>query len=116
VARTLTETEVPVLDRPVRFVVARGQRGSVRASTLDQLQTRLDAPWTEDELARLNRKRDEQRAANRGKRHDRSATDAKRGLREGGSRTNRPGRREREQGRDNGGRGGKGGRGRTPRR
>jgi ATP-dependent helicase HrpA len=114
VARTLTETEVPVLDRPVRFVVARGQRGSVRASTLDQLQTRLDAPWTEDELARLNRKRDEQRAANRGKRHDRSATDAKRGLREGGSRTNRPGRREREQGRDNGGRGGKGGRGRTP--
>jgi hypothetical protein len=61
-----------MLDRPLRFVVARGQRGSVRASTLDELQTRLDAPWTEEEIARFNRKRDEQREANRGKRRGRS--------------------------------------------
>ena len=71
VARTLTESELPTLDRPLRFVVGRGQRGSVRARTLDELQSRLDAPWTEEEIARFNRKRDEQREANRGQRRDR---------------------------------------------
>jgi hypothetical protein len=108
VARTLTESELPTLDRPLRFVVARGQRGSVRARTLDELQSRLDAPWTEEEIARLNRKRDEQREANRGKRRDRVAPNAKRGLREARGRSNRPGRREREEraadGRETGGR------------
>jgi ATP-dependent helicase HrpA len=93
VARSLTAEEVPALDRPVRFVVARGQRGSVRARTLDELQTLLDAPWTEEEVARFNRKRDEQREANRGR--GRAAHDAKRGLREEQSRGQRPGRRER---------------------
>jgi hypothetical protein len=97
VARSLTESELPALDRPLRFVVARGQRGSVRARTLEELQSRLDAPWTEEEIARFNRKRDEQRAANRGKRRDRVAPNAKRGLREGRGRNNRPGRREREE-------------------
>jgi len=97
VARSLTESELPTLDRPVRFVVARGQRGSVRANTLEELQARLDAPWTEEEIARFNRKRDEQREANRGKRHDRVAPNAKRGLREGRGRASRPGRREREE-------------------
>jgi hypothetical protein len=48
-ARTLTAEEVPVLDRPVRFVVLRGQRGAVRAATLDELQELLDRPWTPDE-------------------------------------------------------------------
>ena len=98
VARTLTESELPTLDRPLRFVVQRGQRGAVRARTLEELQTRLDAPWTEEEVARFNRKRDEQREANRGKRRDRVAPPAKRGLREGRSGPGRPGRREREQG------------------
>jgi len=97
VARSLTESELPALDRPVRFVVARGQRGSVRASSLEELQSRLDAPWTEEEIARFNRKRDEQREANRGKRHDRVGSSAKRGLREGRGRSSRPGRREREE-------------------
>jgi hypothetical protein len=97
VARTLTESELPTLDRPLRFVVARGQRGSVRARTLDELQSRLDAPWTEEEIARFNRKRDEQREANRGKRRDRVAPNARRGLREGRGHTSRPGRREREE-------------------
>ena len=88
IARTLTEGELPTLDRPVRFVVTRGQRGAVRASTLEELQTRLDAPWTEEEIARFNRKRDEQREARRsGKRRDRVASQPKRGLREGRNRS-----------------------------
>jgi hypothetical protein len=89
VARTLTESELPVLDRPLRFVVTRGQRGSVRASTLDELQARLDAPWTEEEIARFNRRRDEQREANRSRRRDRVAPSAKRSLREGRGRPRR---------------------------
>jgi uncharacterized membrane protein YgcG len=94
IARSLTEAEVPTLDRPVRFVVYRGQRGSVRARTLDELQNLLDAPWTEEEVARFNRKRDEQREAQRNPRRDRVAHDAARGLRERG-RGQRPGKRER---------------------
>jgi ATP-dependent helicase HrpA len=51
-ARTLTEEELPVLDRPLRFVVARGQRGAVRAATLDELQELLEGPWTPNEPER----------------------------------------------------------------
>ena len=50
-ARTLTEDELPRLDRPVRFTVLRGPRGAVRASTLDELQDILDRPWSPDEVA-----------------------------------------------------------------
>ncbi|MFN9575085.1 MAG: DEAD/DEAH box helicase [Gemmatimonadota bacterium] len=49
-ARTLTEAELPALDRPVRFTVLRGQRGAVRADTLAALQDALDAPWSPDEV------------------------------------------------------------------
>jgi ATP-dependent helicase HrpA len=114
VARSLTDAEVPTLDRPVRFVVYRGQRGSVRARTLEELQSLLDAPWTEEEVARFNRKRDEQREANRDKRHDRVAHEAKRGLREGRGASGRPGKRERERSRtgEGSGRGGHRGGGR----
>jgi len=49
VARTLVESEVPTLDRPVRYTVLRGQRGAVRAETLDELQDLLDRPWSPDE-------------------------------------------------------------------
>ncbi|MEP6731481.1 MAG: DEAD/DEAH box helicase, partial [bacterium] len=83
VARTLSEGEVPTLDRPVRFVVYRGQRGQVRARTLDELQTLLDAPWTDDEVARFNRKRDEQRDAAQQHRRDRVGKGPKKFLREG---------------------------------
>ena len=37
-ARTLSEEELPTLDRPIRFTVLRGPRGAVRATTLDELQ------------------------------------------------------------------------------
>ncbi|MDP9200732.1 MAG: DEAD/DEAH box helicase [Gemmatimonadota bacterium] len=50
IARTLTEAEIPKLDRPVRFVVLRGQRGAVRADDLDELQERLAQPWSPDEV------------------------------------------------------------------
>ncbi len=50
VARTLTAAEVPALDRPARFVVLRGQRGAVRADTLEDLQERLAQPWSPDEV------------------------------------------------------------------
>ncbi|MDB4916708.1 MAG: helicase, family [Gemmatimonadetes bacterium] len=102
IARTLTEAEVPVLDRPVRFVVYRGQRGQVRAATLEQLQTLLDAPWTDEEVARFNRKRDEQREAARDHRRDRMAPKgAKKFLRERPS-ANRAGKHERDDKRSGG--------------
>jgi hypothetical protein len=50
VARTLVEDEIPRLDRPVRFVVLRGQRGAVRADSLDELQEKLAQPWSPDEV------------------------------------------------------------------
>jgi ATP-dependent helicase HrpA len=50
IARTLTEGEIPALDRPVRFVVLRGQRGAVRADTLEELQQALAQPWSPDEV------------------------------------------------------------------
>jgi ATP-dependent helicase HrpA len=64
-ARTLVDAELPRLDRPVRFVVTRGQRGAVRASTLDELQDLLDRPWAPDEEP--------------AERHDRRARSAQRG-------------------------------------
>jgi HrpA-like RNA helicase len=50
IARNLTEAEIPRLDRPVRFVVLRGQRGAVRADDLSDLQERLAQPWSPDEV------------------------------------------------------------------
>ena len=59
-ARTLVEEELPVLDRPLRFVVLRGPRGAVRATSLSELQALLDQPWSPDEPVELrpHRKRD----------------------------------------------------------
>ena len=45
-ARTLNEEELPELDRPLRFIVTRGSRGAVRATTLEELQDLLEGPWT----------------------------------------------------------------------
>ena len=50
-ARSLAEEELPVLDRPLRFVVIRGQRGAIRADNLAELQEHLDRPWSPDELS-----------------------------------------------------------------
>jgi uncharacterized membrane protein YgcG len=51
-ARTLHESELPVLDRPLRFAVHRGARGSLRAATLEELQELLERPWMPDEVER----------------------------------------------------------------
>ena len=53
-ARTLVTEELPPFDRPYRFVVVRGQRGSARGRTLSELQDALDTPWMPDELATLS--------------------------------------------------------------
>jgi ATP-dependent helicase HrpA len=58
-ARTLAEEELPQLDRPLRFIVHRGPRGSVRAATLPELQELLDRPWSPDEAPSRRRERDE---------------------------------------------------------
>ena len=52
IARNLVVEELPELDRPIRFTVTRGARGSVRADTLDDLQEALDRPFTDDEIER----------------------------------------------------------------
>lgn len=62
-ARTLIEEELPPLDRPLRFIVQRGQRGAVRADTLTALQDRLDDPYTDEERDRLTAQRAESRSA-----------------------------------------------------
>jgi hypothetical protein len=53
--RTLTTDELPALDRPLRFVVARGARGAARGATLEQLQEELDRPFTDEEISTLDR-------------------------------------------------------------
>jgi hypothetical protein len=59
VARTLVAEEVPELDRPVRFMVTRGKRGTVRAATVEELQEALDRPWFEAEEYGTDRSHDE---------------------------------------------------------
>jgi uncharacterized membrane protein YgcG len=70
VARTLAPEEVPslpalIVARPLRFVVTRGQRGAVRAASLAELQDKLDAPWTDEEIAAHQRARDQKRESSR---------------------------------------------------
>jgi hypothetical protein len=75
VARTLTEAELPVLDRPLRFSVTRGQRGMVKAATLEELQELLARPWSpaevEDQDQENDRRSQRDRHAFRGKRQNR---------------------------------------------
>ncbi|HLA90483.1 MAG TPA: DEAD/DEAH box helicase [Gemmatimonadaceae bacterium] len=52
VARGLVAEELPAFDRPVRFTVARGARGSVKAESLDELREALERPFTDDEARR----------------------------------------------------------------
>lgn len=60
-ARTLVEEELPTMDRALRFVVPRGQRGSVRAADLLTLQERLDDPFTDEERENEQRLREVRR-------------------------------------------------------
>ena len=95
-ARTLTESEIPELDRPLRFVVTRGARGAARAATLAALQEELERPFTDEELEGMNRaweaRREERRERKRRMREGRSNGGDERPRRR---RKQRPGRRER---------------------
>ena len=115
IARTLVEDEVPALDRPIRFVVLRGQRGAVRADSLDELQEKLAQPWSPDEveesgddramISRAEREVREIASEFRRHRHDRPRhRDARRGRRdrphgERGRPNERRGNRRRRRGR-----------------
>ncbi|MES2521147.1 MAG: DEAD/DEAH box helicase [Gemmatimonadota bacterium] len=101
-ARSLAQEEIPVFDRPVRFVVPRGQRGSVRAHDLFELLEKLDQPFTDDERERDQRRRESQEASD-GKRRDRNVRDVRGEFR-------RHGKPSRGQGRGGSGSGGTGGR------
>ncbi len=68
-ARSLVEAELPTLDRPLRFVVTRGARGTVRADSLHEVQEILARPWSSDETSRGS---DRGRREDRGGRNDRA--------------------------------------------
>ena len=60
-ARTLSEEELPALDRPLRFIVTRGARGAARGASLNELQEELERPFTEQEIAQIERAHEERR-------------------------------------------------------
>src|SRR5688572_2648158 len=85
-ARTMAEEELPVLDRPLRFVVIRGQRGAIRANTLDELQEALSQPWSPEEIHREHRE-DESRREHRGSSRGPRGAGARRPKERNGART-----------------------------
>jgi ATP-dependent helicase HrpA len=85
-ARTLVTEELPTLDRPIRFVVPRGARGAARGATLAELQDELERPFTEAEIAELERGRREAGGGRRGeRRRRREAEGGGRGGRDSGA-------------------------------
>jgi len=79
--RTLADSELPSLDRPLRFIVMRGARGAARANTLDALREELDRPFTDAELAELDRAAERRRDERKQDRQERHARKAARDLR-----------------------------------
>jgi hypothetical protein len=76
VARTLSEEELPSLDRPLRFIVTRGARGAARAKTLAELQEELERPFTANEIADLERTHEEHRRERHERKQERRVRDA----------------------------------------
>ncbi|MBA3466585.1 MAG: hypothetical protein H0T21_04185, partial [Gemmatimonadaceae bacterium] len=105
IARTLTVDEVPKLDRPVKFVVLRGQRGAVRADTLEDLQEKLRQPWSPDEVDGAP---DDASLQSKSEREVREIASEFRRHRAGGQRHGRGGRPGRQSGRGGSGGGGRG--------
>jgi len=81
IARTLAPEELPEFDRPLRFVVVRGQRGAARGDSLDALRDELERPFTDAELAQLDHAAERKREERHQSRRDRTARDAARELR-----------------------------------
>ena len=99
-ARTLSEAELPTLDRPLRFIVTRGARGAARAASLGELQEELDRPFTEQEIAQLERAAEERRRERHDRKRQRRVRDSEGQLKEHRklSGSDRDGRRERSGG------------------
>ena len=99
IARGLVAEELPPLDRPVRFTVVRGARGSVKAESIDELHDALQRPYTDDELLReatppprAFRDARQRHDAGRGSRDQRGGTPHAGGARSGHDKgTHRPG-------------------------
>jgi ATP-dependent helicase HrpA len=81
VARSLAEEELPTFDRPFRFMVQRGQRGAARADTLDALREELDRPFTDEEIAQLERAADRKRDERKQQRQERTTREVAREMR-----------------------------------
>ena len=96
-ARTLAEEELPVLDRPLRFIVTRGARGAARAGSLSELQEELERPFTEEEIAELERSDDLRRQERRDRKRDRRVHESRDQLKDHRSvaDSRRDGRRDR---------------------
>jgi ATP-dependent helicase HrpA len=105
IARTLIEEELPVLDRPLRFMVPRGQRGAVRAVDLPTLQQRLDDPYTDEEREAALRMQDGRDRETRGR-----EARGRDGRGRDGHGAGRPGQGRSERGAPRGGGGHRGGR------
>jgi ATP-dependent helicase HrpA len=75
-ARTMVDEELPALDRPLRFVVTRGARGAARAATLEALQEELERPFTEQEIADLERSHEHRRRDRHERHRERRVRDA----------------------------------------
>jgi hypothetical protein len=94
-ARTLADEELPEFDRPYRFMVPRGQRGAARADTLDALREELERPFTQDEIAQLERAEERKRDERKQRKQERGARDAAREMRRSRSGADSDGERRR---------------------
>ena len=47
--RTLVREELPAVDRPMRFAIARGARGTIKTDTLEEALEELSRPWMREE-------------------------------------------------------------------
>ena len=96
-ARSLAAEELPAFDRPLRFMVHRGQRGSARADTLAELQELLERPWMPNE-SRSRREEREEDARRRHREHGggRGPGEQRRFERARDGRQANPGRRKRK--------------------
>ena len=77
-ARTIVDEELPRLDRPLRFIVTRGARGAARATTLAELQEELERPFTDAELAAMDREHEARREDRRRRSRPRGRTKKRR--------------------------------------
>ncbi|MFN8580891.1 MAG: DEAD/DEAH box helicase, partial [Gemmatimonadaceae bacterium] len=86
-ARTVRDDDLPTLDRPLRFVVHRGQRAAVHASSLTELRDLLSRPWAPESppgpaVGERRRREHQQRQIERefrGRRDDRGGRRRRRG-------------------------------------